>query len=147
MKWIQKVMQGRSGIDHLSVFLLIIGLILQLLLQLLPWPGFIFLAYIPTISAIWRALSKNKIKRHQENILFLKYWYPVQSKIKNKYREINYKLKEKREYRHFKCKSCKQKMRIPRKVKRAKVTCPNCKETFINETFWSKITQVFKRKA
>ena len=145
MNWVQKVMKDRVGIDHLSMFLLILGIILQLILQMLPWPGIIFLSFIPTIIAIWRALSKRKIKRHQENILFLKYWYPIQSKIKNNHRKIQAKIKDKRQYRYFKCDACKQKLRVPRKIKRAQVTCPKCKHTAIKETFPNQIKRTIKK--
>ena len=145
MNFIQKLMKDRVGVDHLSMFLLIVSIILQIILQILPWSGIVFLALIPTVIAIWRALSKNKLKRHQENILFLKYWYPIQSKIKNQSRGIKSKVKDRNQYRYFKCSSCKQKLRVPRKVKRAQITCPKCKHSSIQETFGNKVSRTFKK--
>lgn len=147
MKWLQKFMDDRVGVDHLSLFLLIVGVIIQIVFSLLVLSGLVWLAYIPTLIGLGRALSKNKIKRHQENVLFLKYWYPIQSSWVNKYRGYKVRYKAKRQYRYFKCKSCKQKLRVPRKAMRVQITCPKCRETFIKETLRSKVKRLATKSA
>ena len=75
-------------------------------------------------------LSKNKMKRHQENILFLRYWYPIQTKMMNKYRQF----KTKRQYRYYKCKECGQELRVPKGKGKIEITCPKCHHSFIKKT-------------
>ena len=98
--------------------------------KLFGWAFFAWLALVPLVLCYYRALSKNKLKRHQENILFLKYWYPIQSKWINQYRAF----KAKRQYKYFKCKECGQQLRVPRKKGKIEITCPKCRHTFIKKT-------------
>ena len=130
MKRKPKVESQRAGMDHLSGFLVGIAAILWILGSY-TWRPLIAGGWIVLLTAYLRGLSKNKIRRHQENIKFLKYWYPLQSKAVNQFR----KIQAKREYRYFKCRECRQKLRVPRRIKRVQVTCPKCKNTFLKTTF------------
>ena len=123
-------MQDRTGVDHLSLALLIVSLVVGLFGQLLGWGWLTWLSLVPLVFCYFRIFSKNKLKRHQENILFLKYWYPLQSKWINQYRA----LKARRQYRYFKCKECGQQLRVPRKKGKIEITCPKCRHTFIKKT-------------
>lgn len=123
-------MQDRTGVDHLSLALLIVSLVVGLFGQLLGWGWLTWLSLVPLVFCYFRIFSKNKLKRHQENILFLKYWYPIQSKWINQYRA----LKARRQYRYFKCKECGQQLRVPRKKGKIEITCPKCRHTFIKKT-------------
>ena len=100
MEWFKRFMEGRTGVDHFSIGLLFLSIFITLIGQLLGWKWLIILAWIPLVYCYYRMLSKNKMKRHQENILFLRYWYPIQTKMINKYRQF----KTKRQYRYYKCK-------------------------------------------
>ncbi|MDO4926325.1 MAG: hypothetical protein Q3980_11805 [Turicibacter sp.] len=130
MEWFKKFMQDRTGVDHLSLALLIVSLVVGLVGQLLGWGWLTWLSLVPLVFCYFRIFSKNKLKRHQENILFLKYWYPLQSKWINQYRA----LKARRQYRYFKCKECGQQLRVPRKKGKIEITCPKCRHTFIKKT-------------
>ena len=130
MEWFKKFMEDRTGVDHLSLALLIVSILLFLVGKLFGLAFFAWLALVPLVLCYYRALSKNKLKRHQENILFLKYWYPIQSKWINQYRA----LKARRQYRYFKCKECGQQLRVPRKKGKIEITCPKCRHTFIKKT-------------
>lgn len=130
MEWFKKFMQDRTGVDHLSLALLIVSLVVGLVGQLLGWGWLTWLSLVPLVFCYFRIFSKNKLKRHQENILFLKYWYPIQSKWINQYRA----LKARRQYRYFKCKECGQQLRVPRKKGKIEITCPKCRHTFIKKT-------------
>lgn len=123
-------MQDRTGVDHLSLALLIVSLIVGLIGQLLGWSWLTWLSLLPLVLCYFRIFSKNKLKRHQENVLFLKYWYPIQTKWMNQYRA----LKARRQYRYFKCKECGQQLRVPRKKGKIEITCPKCRHTFIKKT-------------
>ena len=130
MEWFKKFMEDRTGVDHLSLALLIVSILLFLVGKLFGWAFFAWLALVPLVLCYYRALSKNKLKRHQEKILFLKYWYPIQSKWINQYRAF----KAKRQYKYFKCKECGQQLRVPRKKGKIEITCPKCRHTFIKKT-------------
>lgn len=130
MEWFKKFMQDRTGVDHLSLALLIVSLIVGLIGQLLGWSWLTWLSLLPLVLCYFRIFSKNKLKRHQENVLFLKYWYPIQTKWMNQYRA----LKARRQYRYFKCKECGQQLRVPRKKGKIEITCPKCRHTFIKKT-------------
>ena len=119
-------MEERTGVDHLSLALLIISILLFIIGKLTGWGFFTWISLVPLVLCYYRALSKNKLKRHQENILFLKYWYPVQSKWINKYREI----KAKAQYKYFKCPECHSLLKLPRKVGEVTVTCGKCRHQF-----------------
>lgn len=130
MEWFKKFMQDRTGVDHLSLALLIVSLIVGLIGQLLGWSWLTWLSLLPLVLCYFRIFSKNKLKRHQENVLFLKYWYPIQTKWMNQYRAV----KARRQYRYFKCKECGQQLRVPRKKGKIEITCPKCRHTFIKKT-------------
>ena len=66
-------MEERTGVDHLSLALLIISILLFIIGKLTGWGFFTWISLVPLVLCYYRALSKNKLKRHQENILFLKY--------------------------------------------------------------------------
>ncbi|MGL4336058.1 MAG: hypothetical protein ACRCST_04120 [Turicibacter sp.] len=123
-------MEGRYGADHLTqalVFLMLFFVILGLLVDQF-W--LTMLSVIPLVLSYIRVLSKNKVKRHQENILFLKYWYPIQTKIQNYFKH----LKSLKTYRYYKCKACNQKLRVPRGKGKLAIKCPKCHTEFIKKT-------------
>ena len=123
-------MEGRTGVDHFSIGLLFLSIFITLIGQLLGWKWLIILAWIPLVYCYYRMLSKNKMKRHQENILFLRYWYPIQTKMINKYRQF----KTKRQYRYYKFKECGQELRVPKGKGKIEITCPKCHHSFIKKT-------------
>ena len=130
----------RTGMDHLAVALLVLAVILWILGAHL-WSPFIGAGWGVLLLTYIRSMSKNKARRHRENIWFLKYWYPIQSKGINYFR----KIKAKREHRYFKCKNCKQKLRVPRRLNRVEVTCPKCRDKFIKESFKGKVLRLIGR--
>jgi len=140
VKWGQNFDGQRSGMDHLGIFIGICAVFFWVLGAYL-WQPLIWAGWVLIMLTYVRSFSKNKLRRHQENIRFLKYWYPVQSNLTNRFR----KYRAKREHRHFKCKECRQKLRVPRKLRRVQVTCPKCRETFVKESLQGKILRMMKR--
>jgi len=123
-------MEGRTGVDHLSMGLLFLSIIITLIGQIIGWKWIVILAWFPLGYCYYRILSKNKIKRHQENVLFLRYWYPIQTKMMNQYRQF----KARRQYKYYKCKDCGQQLRVPKGKGKIEITCPKCKKSFIRKT-------------
>lgn len=130
LEWFKRFMEGRTGVDHFSMGLLFFSIILTLIGQLIGWKWIVMLAWLPLVYCYYRILSKDKIKRHQENIVFLRYWYPIQTKIMNRYRQF----KVRRQYKYYKCKDCGQQLRVPKGKGKIEITCPKCKTSFIKKT-------------
>lgn len=123
-------MAGRYGTDQLSFAILIAALVLNLI------AGITGVVYISSLSAailflgIFRIFSRNYEKRRAENMLFLRHW----NKVKNFFRRQLDKLRQSRNFRFFKCPSCKNNLRVPKGKGKIYVTCPRCGERFIKKT-------------
>jgi len=128
-KFFQKVKSGNLSIDELSLFLITSALILSILMTLFRLSRFVILTWIPIFIAYWRSYSKNRIQRARENQIFLKHYYPIKAWMKN----LSRRLSAKESHIYFKCKSCKQQLRIPKKTVHVKVTCPKCNYSFIKK--------------
>ena len=134
---------GKLAIDELSLFLITIALILSILMTIFRINRFIILTWIPIFISYWRSYSKNRMQRFKENQIFIKYYYPVDSWIKNLYR----RFARKENHIYFKCKSCKQQLRIPKKTDHIKVTCPKCNYSFIKKTVRGHVSKLKEKTA
>ena len=122
--FLNRFMTGRYGPDHLSFAMIIFSFVLSLLYAILAYMPLIFLSYFLFGLAIFRVLSRNIYRRRAENDKFIKYWWPVRTKIKR----IIDRIKQFRTHKVFKCKKCKNKLRVPRGKGKLQVTCPKCGE-------------------
>lgn len=119
----QRFMTGRYGFDQLSLALLALTLVFALLGS---FTGSLILSLLGPLCLIlcyYRAFSKKLYKRQQENYKFLHRWYPVRDWFEKKYA----RLKGMKTHKYFKCKNCKQTLRVPRGRGKLVVTCPKCK--------------------
>ncbi|HAX72733.1 MAG TPA: hypothetical protein DCY20_04355 [Firmicutes bacterium] len=130
MNKVQKFMQGRYGVDQLSMGLLILMIVITLIGQLFNQIWLIYFSWVPLILCYMRILSKNTYKRYQENLIFIRLWNPIQYKIDNKIKHI----KSLKKFRYYKCKECGQSLRVPRGRGKLEIKCPKCKYTFIKKT-------------
>jgi len=122
-------MAGRYGSDQLSLALIITGLLLNMLSTL----AGLFLAPLSMLILVfcfYRMLSRNYEKRRRENEKFLSFWY----KIRNAFLRRKDKMRQSRDFRFFKCPSCRNTLRVPRGKGKIYVTCPKCGERFIKKT-------------
>lgn len=122
----QEWMRGRQGPDDLAIFCTNVAIVLVVVnlfvrVSWLYWLGLALLAY-----AIFRICSKNLTARATENASFLKALGPVRPWIQNP----KAAMAENRAYKHVKCSSCGQKVRVPRGKGKLRVTCPKCKTKF-----------------
>ncbi|MGM0212972.1 hypothetical protein [Enterococcus sp. AZ109] len=127
LKLYQKYAQfirGRYGRwDQLNKVMVITGLVVSIFSRWISYYIGDLLAVILVGFALYRFLSKRIYPRSNENQKFLQ--------LVTKIRQRDFKLD--RTYRHFKCPSCKQKMRAPRGKGKIKVTCKNCHTQFIKK--------------
>lgn len=127
--WQRKMMewlQGRQGPDDLAVFsmnLAIVVVVVNLFARVswLGWVALVLIAY-----SMFRIQSKNLGARARENEAFLKALGPARPWVQNP----RAAWAELRAYKHVKCASCKQRVRVPRGKGKLRVTCPRCKTKF-----------------
>lgn len=127
--WQRKLMewlQGRQGPDDLAVFsmnLAIVVVVVNLFARVswLGWVALVLIAY-----SMFRIQSKNLGARARENEAFLKALGPARPWVQNP----RAAWAELRAYKHVKCASCKQRVRVPRGKGKLRVTCPRCKTKF-----------------
>ncbi|WP_072369647.1 hypothetical protein [Thermophilibacter mediterraneus] len=119
-------LRGRQGPDDLAVFCVNLAIVLVVVnlfarVGALGWVALALVAY-----AMFRIQSKNLGSRSRENAAFLKALGPARPWVQNPraaWREL-------RTYRHVRCTSCKQKVRVPRGKGKLRVTCPKCGTKF-----------------
>lgn len=122
--------KDRNGIDKLSIFLGVAGIGFLAGRGLTKLVGLCILAY-----AAFRALSKDKYKRHNEEMIFedllVKIKYNFNNVFKGgSFKNIKQRLEEKKNYKIVKCPKCGQKLRLPRGKGKIVVTCRKCSHEF-----------------
>ena len=127
--WQRKVvewMRGRQGPDDLAVFctnLAVVIVVVNLFVRT-SWLGWTALVLI--VYSMFRIQSKNLGSRSRENEAFLKALGPARPWVQNPRAAWT----EFRTYKHVKCTSCHQKVRVPRGKGKLRVTCTRCKTKF-----------------
>lgn len=126
---LQRFFYGRYGSDQMNFALLILALVLSILgaifFRPLCWVSDVLLLY-----ALFRALSRNIPARQRENQQFWKIWLPVKNRLALQKR----KWQERKQYKYFRCPSCKQQLRAPRGRGKIEVTCQSCHQVFQTKT-------------
>ena len=122
MEWLR----GRQGPDDLAVFSVNLAIVIVLVNVFartgwLGWVGLALVAY-----AMFRIQSRNLGARARENEAFLRALGPARPWVQNP----GAAWAELRAYKHVRCSSCRQRVRVPRGKGRLRVTCPRCKTKF-----------------
>jgi len=128
--FLQNFMIGRYGPDHLGFSMIILSLVLSLLYATIGVTPLLFISYIVFGLALFRMLSRNIYRRRAENDKFIRYWWPIRTKIKR----VVEKIKQRRTHRFFACPGCKNKLRVPKGKGKLQITCPKCVEKFFRKT-------------
>ena len=114
-RFFHKLYVNSYGMDNLNKFLIIGSLVIAILNGIFKSTILTVLNDIFLLAFVFRFFSPNKVKRVEENKLFLKYKNYL--KLKWQYRKTHH---------IFLCKKCKQTIRIPKGHGNVEVTCPNC---------------------
>ena len=130
MNWLQRFMAGRYGSDHLNFALLVLCLLLSLISQITGLYVLLLISYLPLLFAIFRMFSRNIYKRRAENAWFLKLWTPVKTWFVQKFTM----LRQSKQYRFFRCPSCRATVRVPRGKGKIQIRCPHCGNTFLKKS-------------
>lgn len=130
MEWLKKFMQGRYGVDQLSIALLVSSILFSLLSLFIQSTLLAFLVLALILICYFRILSKNRTKRYQENIKFLKHWKPLEKKLM----KVLERLKGMKTHKYYKCPNCHQQLRVPKGKGNIRITCPKCHTAFSKRT-------------
>lgn len=119
-------LRGRNGADELSSFVCVLALIVVIINIFVRSIFLSVLALLLMGYAWWRMSSKNVDARRRENRVFAELLGPLRPWVRNPAAAV----REARSYRHLKCPSCGQRMRVPRGKGNIRVRCPRCQEKF-----------------
>ncbi len=132
---IAQFMYGRNGFDKLTGFLLILGLIVNVVNSFVrAWqPSAILSAVSFALFALtlFRMLSKNIAARQNENFKFenllkLLNFYETTNKFKSITKNLNLRIKYSGTHRFRRCPNCKDFLRLNKKKGKREITCPKC---------------------
>lgn len=128
-----KFMIGRYGPDALSKFTIYLGLILLIISIFLPQQVkvvFTTLTLILLIYSYFRIFSKNINRRRYENAKYLR----MTSGIRTDFNLKRQMWDQRKEYKFFKCPSCKSVMRVPKGKGKVRIVCRKCGNSFEKRT-------------
>ena len=128
--FLNRFMIGRYGPDHLGVAMIILSFVLSTLYAIFGYTTVLLISYISFGLTLFRMLSRNINRRRAENDKFIRYWWPIRTRIK----KVTEKVKQRRTHKFFKCPKCKNTLRVPRGKGKLQVTCPKCGERFFRKT-------------
>lgn len=120
-------MSGRYGSDQLGFTMVITALVLTLIGALTGLSRVTtILADVILILAFVRMFSKDRLKRANENKIFLEKTVGVRRKLVEWWNRI----KNIRKYHYYTCPKCKKLLRVPRGAGNITITCRACGEKF-----------------
>ncbi len=126
----RRFMYGRYGVDKLSMTLLITGIVLSLL------SSFRFLAWLslPALLIIFWAYFRCLSKKHDARRRELYAYQRLQTSVRDRVSLIRRIMRERKTHKHFRCKLCKTRLRVPKGKGKIEVTCPKCRARVIKKT-------------
>ena len=130
MNWFRRFMLGRYGTDQLSKAMLALFLISLVCSGFITSPVWSIAELVLIVVMYFRIFSRNIPKRTKENESFMKLWRPAQKWFKVR----RNRFKSRKEYRYYKCPSCKNTLKVPRGKGEITITCPVCKEKLTKRT-------------
>ena len=128
--FLRNFMTGRYGPDHLGVAMIVVSLVISLISNIFHFMPVIYISYLILILAVFRMLSRNIARRRAENDKFIRYWWPVRTKLGRSWANV----KHRKTHKFLKCPSCGNTLRVPKGKGKLQITCPKCGERFIKKT-------------
>jgi hypothetical protein len=120
------LMRGRYGIDALYRALMVLTIVSLVLNIIFPSILFYALSLISAVLSFLRAFSKNHLKRTAENQKYL----AVSNSVKKKILQLRNRFRDRNTHRYRACPSCRQTLRLSKKVGLNHIKCPVCKNEF-----------------
>ncbi len=132
MKFREKIAQfmyGRRGTDEFARFLLIVTLVFIVLswffrgvIQSL----FSLLTIASLVYCYYRILSRDIYKRQKENAWYLQ----KKAAVQKWFRSLKDRWTQRKEYKFFRCPSCRSLLRVPKGKGKILLTCRKCGNRF-----------------
>ena len=129
-KWLRRRMAGRYGPDQLCMALLVLAVVFFLLSWIPRARWLLCVSLFLCLLALYRFCSRDLLRRRRENDRFIRYWWPVRTKIRRFFRG----LQERRTSRVFRCPQCRYRLQAPRGKGRVQLFCPQCGEKWMKRT-------------
>ena len=121
-----RLMQGRHGADNLGMFTLLSGLVLSIIGSFTRLGFLNILGFVLYIITLFRMFSRNHEKRMAENRKYIE----LTSGWKTKINQFLKRMKNRRDYKYFKCPNCKVLLRLKRGCGEKDITCVRCGHQF-----------------
>lgn len=127
--WFQRMMIGRNGMDALNRFLSVVLLVIvavEMFLQGKAARGLGLLSLVLLAVIYFRMFSRDLYRRGQENGAYLRMRYPVVSGVQGWLD----RFRQRKDYRFFRCPSCRAWLRVPRGKGQINIVCRKCGTSF-----------------
>ena len=132
--WFTRLMAGRNGPDHLNRFLSVVFLILSVCSMFVRNPRLASVLYTLSMAlffyVMFRMLSRNIYRRQQENGAYLRERY----KITSWWNGLRDRWAQRKDYKFYKCPSCRTRLRVPRGKGKLNIVCRKCGTSFQRRT-------------
>ena len=132
--WLARVMTGRNGADQLCRFLSILTVVLLLLSLITGGTAlsglFWSLGLVSLVWGLFRSFSRNLERRRAENQAYLR----LAGRVRGTFSGALSRFRQRKDYRFFRCPSCRTWLRVPRNKGRMQITCRQCGERFTRKT-------------
>ena len=133
-EWLTRTMAGRNGADQLSRFLSVATMVFLLLslvtggtaLSSIFWT----LGLVSLVWGLFRSFSRNLERRRGENQAYVR----LAGRVRGAFSGTLDRFRQRKDYRFFRCPSCKTWLRVPRNKGRVQITCRQCGERFTRKT-------------
>ena len=123
---VARFMQGRNGSDSLGFFTLVVGLICSLSAGFFGIPIMTYIGLGLYVYTLFRMFSRNREKRLAENRKYL----TLSSNVKTKSLQFVRRVKNRKDYKYFRCPNCRVLLRLKRGTGEKEITCVRCKHQF-----------------
>lgn len=121
-----RFMQGRHGADNLGMFTLLTGLAFSLIGSFTGFGLLNLLGFFLYLWTLFRMFSRNNEARAAENRKYIE----LTSGWKTRFRQFFRRMKNRRDYKYFKCPNCKVLLRLKRGCGEKEITCVRCQHKF-----------------
>ena len=132
--WFARIMAGRNGPDHLNRFLSVVFLILSVCSMFVRHARLSSVLYTLSMAlffyVMFRMLSRNIYRRQQENGAYLRERY----KITSWWNGMRDRWAQRKDYKFYKCPSCRTRLRVPRGKGKLNIVCRKCGTSFQRRT-------------
>ena len=95
-KFLNKLLSERYGPDNLGVAIIILSLIPSILYAVLQYALLLYLAYLLFATVLFRMLSYNIRRRRAENDRYIRYWWPIRTRVLRFFTKIKNFFKKKK---------------------------------------------------